>query len=214
MSETIEMLVDVPAHEVALARLRAMAGVKVTLVEPQEKVRPLPAELLHGVNILFCTFPPQNFSDLCSLQWIQITSAGYEQLRDLDLPAKGIQASNARGCYDVPIAEWNIAMMVNLARNLRQTIRNQEAKIFFSRLAEFQREIRGSTVGLWGYGGIGRETARLARVLGMRVHVLELQPVGPIGDIYCLPSVGDPEGVLPHRVFGPGQELEFLGCAT
>ena len=34
---------------------------------------------------------------------------------------------------------------------------------------------------------------------------------GPRGDVYCVPGTGDPEGVLPDRVYGPAQEKEFLG---
>ena len=73
------------------------------------------------------------------------------------LVSRGIRAASGRGCFDVSIAEWNIAMMVNLARNLRQMIRNQDTQVW-DRDARFQSEIRGLTVGLWGYGGIGRET--------------------------------------------------------
>src|SRR6476620_11013983 len=118
---------------------------------------------------------------MTSLKWIQIASTGYTQLFSLDLPHRGIRATNCRGCFDVPIAEWNVAMMVNLARDLRQLIRNQEATVW-DRSAVFQREIRGLTVGLWGYGGIGRETARLARQMGLRVHVMARNGVGPAGD--------------------------------
>jgi phosphoglycerate dehydrogenase-like enzyme len=100
-------------------------------------------------------------------------------------------------------------MMVNLARDFRQMNRNQEAAVW-DRSAIFQREIRGLTVGLWGYGGIGRETARLARQMGLRVHVQARSGVGPRGDIYTVPGTGDPEGILPDRVFRAGEELEFL----
>ncbi|MCX6620861.1 MAG: hypothetical protein NTY38_07230, partial [Acidobacteria bacterium] len=68
---------------------------------------------------------------------------------------RGIRAVNGRGNFDIPIAEWNLAMMVNLARDLRRMIRNQEAAVW-DRDARFQQEIRGKTVGIWGYGGIGR----------------------------------------------------------
>jgi phosphoglycerate dehydrogenase-like enzyme len=101
-------------------------------------------------------------------------------------------------------------MMVTLARDARQMIRNQEATIW-DRSAMFQREIRGLTVGFWGYGGIGRETARLARSLGLKVHVLARGGVGPRTDVYTVPGTGDPEGVLPDRVFRAGEELTFLG---
>jgi phosphoglycerate dehydrogenase-like enzyme len=204
----MKILVDVPVHEASLGRLRTR-GVGVELVEPREEVRPLPVEVLRDVRILFCTFPPENFGDLGNLEWIQITSAGYAQLSGLGLVGRGIRATNARGCFDVPIAEWNVAMMVNLARNLRGMIRNQELRVW-DRPAEFQREIRGLTVGIWGYGGIGRETARLARNLGMRVHVLVRRGVGPAGEMYAVPGTGDPDGVLPNRVYFAGQEREFL----
>jgi phosphoglycerate dehydrogenase-like enzyme len=144
------------------------------------------------------------------LRWVQIASTGYTQLIGHGLTARGIRATNARGCFDVPIAEWNIAMMVNLARDVRQMIRNQDAAVW-DRSAIFQQEIRGATVGLWGYGGIGRETARLARQLGLRVHVLSRRGVGPRRNMYTVPGTGDPEGNLPHRVFRAGEELEFLG---
>jgi phosphoglycerate dehydrogenase-like enzyme len=131
------------------------------------------------------------------------------QLFGLDLPQRGIRATNCRGTFDVPIAEWNVAMMINLARDFRQMIRNQDQAVW-DRSAQFQREIRGLTVGIWGYGGIGRETARLARHLGLRVHVFTRNGVGPSGDIYVVPGTGDPKGVLPDRVFRAGEELEFL----
>jgi phosphoglycerate dehydrogenase-like enzyme len=127
----------------------------------------------------------------------------------LGLVERGIRAGNGRGIFDAPIGEWNVAMMVNLGRNLRGMIRNQESAIW-DRGAQFQREIRGLTAGLWGYGGIGRETARLAKARGMRVHVMSRSGVRPSGDVYRVPGTGDPEGTLPDRVFVAGEELEFL----
>jgi phosphoglycerate dehydrogenase-like enzyme len=144
-----------------------------------------------------------------ALRWIQIASTGYSQLFRHSLPTCGIRATNSRGCFDVPIAEWNVAMMINLARNVRQLIRNQDSRVW-DRGAVFQREIRGLTVGIWGYGGIGRETARLARQLGLKVHVLVREGVRPAGLVYQVPGTGDPEGTLPHRVFRSGEEKAFL----
>jgi phosphoglycerate dehydrogenase-like enzyme len=169
--------------------------------------------------VLFCTYPPKNFQELQKLRWIQLASTGYTQLSGLDLVSKQVRATNARGCFDVPIAEWVVAMMVNLVRSLRQMIRNQEHAVW-DRAAVFQRELRGMTLGLWGYGGIGRETARLARAMGLRVHVLTRSgKVGPRHDAYTVPGTGDPDGSLPDRVFGPGEseafctELDFLVMA-
>lgn len=204
-----QVLIDMPVDARAMERLRAIGDIDVRITEPVEDVRPLPAALLRDVQILFCAYPPENFADMQSLELIQIYSVGCNQLYALGLPQKGVRACNAQGVFDVPIAEWNLAMMVNLARNLRGMIRNQEAGVW-DRGAEFQREIRGLTVGIWGYGGIGRETARVAKALGMAVHVMSRQGVGPRANTYCLDGTGDPAGTLPDRVFVGGQEREFL----
>ncbi len=206
----IKLLVDVPVHAEALARLEASGHYAIdVLTPPREKPSAIAPERLSGVDVLFCTQPPQNMADGDSLRWIQIASAGYTQLFGHDLEGRGIRATNALGCFDVPIAEWAMAMMVALARDLRQMLRNQDAAIW-DRSAVFQREIRGLTLGLWGYGGIGRETARLAKQMGLKVHVMTRNGVGPRGNTYCVPGTGDPEGRLPDRVFRSGQELEFL----
>jgi phosphoglycerate dehydrogenase-like enzyme len=207
----MKILIDVPVEPAALARLRAEGRHRFEVIDPPaEAARPLPAELLADADALFCTVPPSNHADLRAWRWVQIASTGYTQLFGLDLPARGVVATNCRGCFDVPIAEWNLAMLVNLARDFRRMIRNQEAAVW-DRSAVFQREIRGLTLGLWGYGGIGRETARLAKQAGLRVHVLTRRGVGPREDAYTVPGTGDPEGRMPDRVFRSGEETEFLG---
>ena len=205
------VLIDIPIHPPSLERLRAIKGVHVHLVEkPEERRRALPPELLQDVEILMCTFPPENFADLQRLRWLQITSSGYSQLFNLGLVERGIRAANGRGTFDIPIAEWNVAMMVNLVRNLRQMIRNQDTGVW-DRSAQFQREIRNLTVGIWGYGGLGRATARLAKAMGMQVRVMSREGVKPARNVYCTPNTGDPEGILPDRVYLAGSEREFLG---
>jgi phosphoglycerate dehydrogenase-like enzyme len=90
-------------------------------------------------------------------------------------------------------------------------IRNQESATW-DRSAVFQRELRGLTVGLWGYGGIGRETARLAKAMGLRVHVMTRSgKVEPRRDVYVVRGTSDPEGTLPDRIFRAGEEKAFLG---
>ncbi len=206
----MKIVIDVPVFEPGLAELRQRPDCTVECIEPpEERSRDIDPKLIRDATVYFCMLPPANHRLMEELKWIQIGSTGYSQLFGLDLTARGVRATNGRGCFDVPIAEWNIAMMVNLARDFRQMMRNQDARVW-DRSAVFQREIRGLTVGLWGYGGIGRETARLARQLGLRVHVLTRNGVGPRRDVYTVPGTGDPEGVLPERVFRAGEELKFL----
>jgi phosphoglycerate dehydrogenase-like enzyme len=153
--------------------------------------------------------PPRNFDDLPSLELLQISTVGYEHLRHLGMAERPVRSCNARGVFDTALAEWNLAMMINLTRDLRGVIRQQEHGIW-ERRESFQLEVRGRVVGLWGYGGMGRETARLAKAFGLAVHVLSRTGVRPRRDAYTPAGTGDPEGVLPDRVFTAGQEMEFL----
>jgi phosphoglycerate dehydrogenase-like enzyme len=203
------ILHEVELEEPALARLRALPGVKVQTLPHQRFGWELSPDLLGGWHILLCKFPPKNLFDMPDLKAMQLSTVGYEHLRDLNLGERPLRVCNARGIFDTGIAEWTVAMMVNLARDLRGMIRNQE-QAKWDRDERFQQEIRGRTVGLWGYGGIGRETARLAKAIGMTVYVMTRSGVKPRSDYYTAPGTGDPEGVLPDRAFTAGQEQEFL----
>lgn len=181
--------------------VRVLRGVKAG--------EPWPEDDADKVEVMFCTTPPPNLASFTKLRWLQIESAGFSQLFPFALSDGKITVTNARGLFDCPIAEWNIAMMINLVRDLRTLIRHQDAHVW-ERSAQFTGEIRGKTVGIWGYGGIGRETARLAKVMGMRVHVLIRSGVKSRADSTCIEGTGDPEGSLPDRYFMEAEKEEFL----
>jgi phosphoglycerate dehydrogenase-like enzyme len=206
------ILIDVIVHEEKLQRLREIPGIHVETIEPNESAsRVLPESVLQGKHVLFCMYPPVNFEAMDQVEWVQVASAGYAQLFPLGLPERGIRATNSRGNVDVPIAEWNMSMMVNLARDVKRMIVNQEQAIW-EKQPRFSNEIRGLTIGIWGYGCIGRETARLAKAYNMKVHVMDRfiynRSNGPL--VYTIPGTGDPDGLLPDKVFHPGQEEAFL----
>ncbi|MDP7397321.1 MAG: D-2-hydroxyacid dehydrogenase [Lentisphaeria bacterium] len=211
--DLLNILVDVRTEPAAREQLEAMPGLRIIDMfsddESEEFPRELPAELLTEVDVLFCTFPPSNHEAMANLKLVQVGSAGYEQLLGLELPARGVQACNSTGLFDPPIAEWNVSMMINLKRNLRQMIRNQDNGAW-DRSGEFQQEIRGSVVGFWGYGPLARQTARLCCAMGMTVHALTRDGAHAKPDQYRIADSGDAEGVLPDRVFVADQREEFL----
>lgn len=207
----MKLLVQVPVHAPSLERLKSVPGLHVEVIDPppDEEIRPLPTSLVHDVDAHVCAIPPANLDDMKSLKWIQITSSGYSQLYGLRLIERRIRATNAAGVNDIAIAEWCIAMMVNLARDLRGLIRNQNAGIF-DRDQRFQREMRGSVLGIWGYGGIGREAARLAKEMGLKVYAMTREGARAQKNHYSVAGTGDAEGLLPDQFFRAGEEAEFL----
>jgi phosphoglycerate dehydrogenase-like enzyme len=204
----IQVLISL-ATEATRRRLETIPGLEVRAVAPHEHEWELPEELLAGTEVMLCKYPPQNLDRMSELKVIQLATVGYEHLRHLGFADRPLRVCNARGMFDTAIGEWNLAMMVNLTRDLRRMIRNQE-ETRWERAERFEQEIRGQVVGLWGYGGIGRETARLAKAFGMTVHVMTRSGVRPRLNTYVQPGTGDPEGVLPDRVFTAGQQREFL----
>lgn len=203
------ILTEVALDEPGLQRLRSLPNVIVHALPPGHREWQVPAELILGTEVLLCRRPPSNLDALTDLKLLQISTVGYEHLRHLGLADRPLRVCNARGLFDTAIAEWVATMMINLTRDLRGMIRNQE-RAHWERAARFEQEVRGRVVGLWGYGGIGRETARLARALGLTVHAMTRSGIKPRLDTYVQSGTGDPEGVLPNRAFVMGQEREFL----
>jgi len=82
--------------------------------------------------------------------------------------ARGIVVATAGDANADPVAEQAIMFMLTLARDLPQLNRNLRAGKWEK--ASYQgHEFRGRTVGIVGFGAIGRRTARMARALGANV---------------------------------------------
>lgn len=209
--ENVRILINMPVDEDKLNELKAVPGTEVILIpNPAEEERELPAELIGDCEMFFTTFLPLNHKDMRKPKMVQISSAGYNQLFNRDLNERQIKCCNALGVQDIPIAEWNIAMMVNLQRDMRSMMINQTHKVW-DRSSRYQSEISGKTMGIWGYGGIGRQTARLAKAMGLKVQVMT--PDGKIkrrDNIYCVPGAGDKEGIFADKIFSVEQKKQFL----
>ena len=132
----------------------------------------LSKDLAGGVEILLCEVPPANFDDFECLKWIQLTSHGYTQVLGLPVVERGIRVSIGLGNFDIPIAEWNIMMMLMWHRHMLEMLQHQKDHIW-DRSAILHSELRGATVCFYGYGGIARQTARLAKALGLVVWALK-----------------------------------------
>lgn len=83
-----------------------------------------------------------------------------------EIEALGIQVHTIRGYGDTAVAEHTIALMWAAARNIALLDRSVRA-------GGWPRgggiELTGKTLGLWGFGGIAAEVARIAVGSGMRV---------------------------------------------
>jgi D-3-phosphoglycerate dehydrogenase len=102
---------------------------------------------------------------------------------DIDFAtARGIVVANAGDANADPVAEQAIMFMLTLSRELPLLHRGlREGK--WAKNNYQGREFRGRTVGIVGFGAIGKRTARMARALGANVV------------LYARSRIGDPEGM-------------------
>jgi phosphoglycerate dehydrogenase-like enzyme len=107
------------------------------------------------------------------LRWVHSRSAGVERLLFPGLVESPIPLTNGKGVFSVSLAEWVVGAVIFFAKDFRRLVRNQAAQ----KWEEFAPEmVEGRTLGIVGYGDIGRATAARARPLGMRVLALRRRP--------------------------------------
>jgi phosphoglycerate dehydrogenase-like enzyme len=95
---------------------------------------------------------------------------------NVDLEAateRGIPVVFTPGAGSLAVAEGAISLLVSLAKRLPELDRATRAGNWAARSAARILDLDGSTLGLVGLGRIGRETARLARGLGMNIAAFD-----------------------------------------
>jgi phosphoglycerate dehydrogenase-like enzyme len=114
--------------------------------------------------------PAQVFDRLLArcpkLVWVHSATAGVERVLTPAALARGLAITNARGVFSRPIAEYVMLMMLAVSRRLPHLLELQRERTWQPLEA---REMRDVTVGVLGYGSIGRAVASLATAFGSRV---------------------------------------------
>jgi phosphoglycerate dehydrogenase-like enzyme len=206
----LNVLVTMRFQPRQLDRLRAVSSdIRVTQADPETAD--------YGeVDVLYAGAPPVDLVRAPKLKWVQLHMAGVNALVDHPLYTKtALPLTTTSGVHAAAIAEYAMTMLLALAHRV-------------PRMVEWQRhggwppderrwplfvpaEVRGGTLGIIGYGSIGRELARIAKTaFAMRVLACKRDPSRHADDGYCLPDTGDPEGTLPDEWLGPARLATLL----
>jgi glycerate dehydrogenase len=117
-------------------------------------------------------------SRLPALKLIAVAATGTDRIDLASCARRDIAVTNVRGYAATSVSEHVLTLVLALRRNLagyRDDVRRglwQQSKQFCLLTHEIQ-DVRGSALGVVGYGALGRATAELARAFGMRVTVGE-----------------------------------------
>ena len=114
--------------------------------------------------------------------WIHTRAAGLDSLLFPALVDSGVVLTNGRGVFSASLAEFVIGALLYFARDFPRLDRNRQRGVWevFEPL-----DLAGRTLGIVGYGDIGRAIAERAHRLGMKVIALRRRALlvrrGPLG---------------------------------
>src|SRR5438445_4074313 len=101
-----------------------------------------------------------------NLRWVHSRAVGLERTLFPEMIESLVLLTNGSGVFSASLGEFVLAAILYFAKDLRRMVRNQTAGVWEPFDVE---EIGGQTVGIVGYGDIGRAVASRVRAMGMRV---------------------------------------------
>jgi len=131
-----------------------------------------------------------------NVRWVHSRSAGLDKTLFPELIESPVPLTNGSGVFSPPLAEFVLGAILYFAKDFRRMIRNQTAGVWE---AFDVTPIKGQTVGIVGYGDIGRAIAATVRPLGMAVLAVK-RHVGS----------SQKEDPLVEQMYGPDRRIEMI----
>ena len=144
-----------------------------------------------------------------SIEWVHVRSAGIDFLVSDELSEfQGkLHFTNAKGQFSSSLAEYVMMACSYFAKDLPRLMKNQKNKHWDNYDIE---ELRGKTLGIVGYGDIGKACAKLASVYGMRIVALRRHPYLSRDDPYCDAVYGRDKSSLNQLM----SESDYIVCSA
>lgn len=211
--EPIHVLSTGKFDEALLAQIRAVSERIVLSQHTSPDAAQIPTEAFAQAEVIYTYSALPNPDQVPRLRWVALNSAGANHVIQLPLFTTDVIFTTASGLHAINIGQFVLASILAWSHHLPVLFDLQRKGEWpDGRWARYApRELRGATIGIVGYGSIGREVGRLAKSFGMRVlavkrrtHKLDEHSA------YEIPALGDPEGTLPDAIYGPEQLREML----
>ena len=107
------------------------------------------------------------------IRWIHARSAGLDHVLVPEVVAHPALLTNGRGAFSPALAEFVLAALLFFAKDLRRLVAQQAAGAW----EPFDMErLEGRTVGIVGYGDIGRAVAARLQPLGVEILAMRRRP--------------------------------------
>lgn len=208
----VNLLITLPFADDLITDLREhFPGINL-VVHAARRPEDVPDELWEKVNVLYTdrVLPPPEA--VPSLSWLQFHSAGIDFALGSPLLNKpGLMVTTLSGAAAPQAAEFILAALLSLGHHLPTVYAAQtRAEWPRERWDRYRpQELRGSTVGILGYGSIGRELARLLQPFNVQILAAKYDAMHPGDAGYAPAGLGDPEGNFFTRLY-PYQALKSM----
>ena len=190
-----------PVESLRLDRIRAAAGPMAVVNVDDE------AQALHHIpdaDAFFGKITPWLLAVAPRLRWVQAPTASLEHYLFPELAAHPCVLTNMRGLFSDVIADQVMGYIICFARNLHvyvlqaaagrwAPVGGEGARVAFNTgpgtvndIDRAHRHLADATLGVVGFGAIGREVARRAAAFGLRVIAVDPRPVDPPPEVAAL----------------------------
>ena len=212
MKSSVRVLITVQFTSELLDQIEAVSSLLVITTLEARKLEGIPREVWQEVEILYTHKIVPTPEMAPNLKWIQFHRAGNERFMDAPILGKpDLIASSMSGASATQVAEYVLEMTLALGHRLPDIIDHQKRAEWPADRGEIfsSVELNQSTVGIVGYGSIGREVARLLQAFGATVLATKYDAKQPADPGYMIDGIGDPEGDYVHRLY-PAQALSSM----
>ncbi len=164
-------------------------------------------------EILYTIHTPKQWNPRWRLRWIQLHFAGADHVSFGIIPDH-VAVTTVSGVTGMAIAEHVFALILALRRRIPEVLSLQDSRTWLDMKSKWktfaQPLVHGETVGILGYGSIGRQIGKIAQAFGMPVLAYKRNPHDRVDRGFVLPQTGDPDGTIPHGYYGPDRLSEML----
>jgi len=193
-NDTILVLADPSEPQIAILENR-LSGADIVVGNSAEAFEPAAS----GARVLFnwsASLPlfREVFALCPNLRWVHSRSVGLERTLFPELSDSPVQLTNGSGVFSASLGEFVLGAILYFAKDFRRMIRNQTTSVWE---AFDVMPVSGQTVGIVGYGDIGRAIAARVRPMGMTVLAMK-RHVSQFVDPFV------------ERVYVPDQRLEMF----
>jgi phosphoglycerate dehydrogenase-like enzyme len=206
MDDPIEVLITLPFSDELMKKITDVSPrivlEKIVARKPDE----ISTEVWKRVEVLYTNRALPSLEQAPRLRWIQFHWAGLDHaLEEPILQREEMSVTSMSGASASQMAEHAVMMMLALGHHMPDIVAHQRKAEWPSGRWELftPLELRGSTVGIIGYGSIGRQIARLLQTFGAKVLATKRDIRHPEDTGYIVEGLGDPEGDLVNRLYPP-----------